>query len=403
MMLLHTENAAMAEHNVSAGLSKVLRKSIYYANTKPNAVEAEAIFYTMEPVRGRPWEADRVELQRLPQVAAGVAGSLISITAAFGIGSLLIVIYGHDPVDAIFAMFDGALGNYVGISHTLNLTAILLLTGLATLVAFSAGVWNMGMEGQLYIGGMVSVITVLSTAAFPAITLPLAIVVGALGGSAYALVPGFLKVRFGVNEIVSSLLLNYVALSIVDYIAGGPFHDAGAALNRTIPIPPEFRLPALSGSILNLSIVVAIMASVAVAFILKRTKFGFEIRMMGGNIRAARYSGVKIVQRTLLVMTLSGALAGLAGSMLAVGTAYSWMTGISKSYGFLGIGVALLAQLSPIAIFLGALFFSILNEGGLAMQSSTGVPYEVAQVMAGAIVIAVLIRPLIERRISRRA
>lgn len=332
---------------------------------------------------------------------AGVAASLISITAAFGIGSLLIVIYGHDPVAAIYAIFDGALGNSVGISHTLNLTAILLLTGLATLIAFSAGVWNIGMEGQLYIGGMVSIIAIFATAPFPAIALPLAVVAGFLGGGVYALVPGFLKVKFGVNEIVSTLLLNYVALSIVDYIAGGPLHQEGAALNRTIPIPPEFRLSGLSGSTLNLSIIVAIMVTGAVAFILKRTKFGFEIRMMGGNIRAARYSGVKIAHRTLVTMTLSGALAGLAGSMLAVGTAYSWMSGVSKSYGFLGIGVALLAQLSPIAIGPSALFFSILNEGGIAMQLNTGVPYEVAQVMAGAIVIAALTRTLIERRISR--
>lgn len=297
----------------------------------------------------------------------------------------------------MFTIFEGALGTPDAIARTLNLTAILTLTGLATTIAFSSGVFNVGMEGQLYLGALATVATILVLNPYGFIALPLAAVAGMVAGALYALVPASLKAKIGVNEIVSTLLLNYVALFLVDYFAAGPIHQHGAALNITVAVPVGLRLPTLGETTLNPSILVAILASVGMALLLYKTKFGFEIRMMAGNIRSARYVGVDIPRNTILGMLTSGALAGLAGSMLVLGITYAWFAGASKYYGYLGIGVALLAQLNPIAIIFSAFFFSVLNEGGIAMQSATGVPYEVAQSIAAIIIVVALIRTALQR------
>jgi simple sugar transport system permease protein len=302
---------------------------------------------------------------------------------------------------ALFTIFEGALGNADAIGRTLNLTAILLLTGLATMIAFTSGVFNVGMEGQLYLGALATVATVVALHSYGFIASPLAAVAGMAAGASYAFIPASLKAKVGLNEIVSTLLLNYVALFLVDYFAAGPIHQQGAALNITVAVPLSLRLPILGETSLNPSIVVAILASVGMAFLIYKTKFGFEARMMAGNIRSAKYIGVNIPRNIVLSMVASGALAGLAGSMLVLGITFAWFAGASKFYGYLGIGVALLANLNPIAIIFSAFFFSVLNEGGIAMQGATGVPYEVAQSIAAMIIVVALVRTALERRATR--
>jgi len=269
------------------------------------------------------------------------------------------------------------------------------------MIAFSTGVFNVGMEGQLYLGALATVAATIVLNPYGFIALPLAAIVGMAMGALYALLPGSLKAKIGLNEIVSTLLLNYVALFLVDYFAAGPIHQQGAALNITVAVPVGLRLPTLGETTLNPAIAVAILASVGMAFLLYKTKFGFEARMMAGNIRSAKYIGVDIPRNITLSMVASGALAGLAGAMLVLGITYAWFAGASKFYGYLGIGVALLAQLNPIAIIFSAFFFSVLNEGGIAMQSATGVPYEVAQSIAAMIIVVALIRTALERRGTR--
>lgn len=326
-----------------------------------------------------------------------IVASILSVAIAFGIGAIIILLLGKDPILALATIFSGSLGNSNGLGGTLNLAAVLLLTGLGTLTAFSAGIINVGMEGQLYIGGLAAVAASLSLPEIGLLAIPVAVLAAMVFGAFYSLVPAILKAKMNVNEIVTTLLLNFVALLLVDFVTGGPLHQPGSALPRTPPIPDGYRLPALLGSTVSTSIFVAILASAAIAFILKRTRFGFEIRIMGGNLRAAKYIGMDLSRNTVFTMLISGALSGLAGAMLALGTTFFWFAGVSKSYGYLGIGVALLAQLNPIGAILSAIFFAVLNQGGIVMQSVTGVPFEVAQVMAAIIVIVALIRPVLEK------
>ncbi len=333
----------------------------------------------------------------LARFRSRIIASILSVAIAFGIGSVIILLLGKDPVLAIATIFSGSLGNPSGLGSTLNLAAVLLLTGLAALMAFSGGIINVGMEGQLYVGGLAAVAVSIAAPEIGLVGIPLAILVGIIFGALYSIVPAVLKAGLSVNEIVTTLLLNFVALLFVDYMTGGPLHQPGSALPRTPPIPDGYRLPALPGSTVSTSIFVAILANAAIAYLLRRTKFGFEIRIMGGNLRAARYVGIGIARNTVVAMLISGALAGLAGSILALGTTFFWFAGVSKFYGYLGIGVALLAQLNPIVTIASAIFFAVLNQGGIVMQSVSGVPFEVAQVMAAMIVIVTLIRPLLER------
>lgn len=314
----------------------------------------------------------------------------------------MIASLGKNPFTAIYTLFTGALGGYYSIGSTLNLTSILILTGLAGIVAFSAGIWNIGMEGQLYMGAIFSVIVVFALPNIGGIVVPIAFVVGALAGGLYSALAGALKAVFKVNEIVSTIMLNYVALLFSDWVGGGPLHNPGAALNETPPIPSQFVIPDIPGTTIHPSIIVSILISIGLALLLTRTKFGFELRMMGGNYRAAEYVGVRIVRQTVLTMFLSGALAGLAGTFLVFGSSYSVFLGFSKSYGYLGIGVALLASLNSIAGVLSAFLFAILNIGGVTMQAVTGVPFEAAESMTAIIVIVILIRPLLSKVISRR-
>ena len=334
-------------------------------------------------------------------VRSQIIAALVSVAIAFGIGAIIIVLLGKDPVQAIYSIFSGSLGNVNGLAGTFNLASVLLLTGLATLVAFSGGVFNIGMEGQLYIGGLAAVAASLSFPGLGLVGIPFACLVAMFFGALFAFVPAVLKAKLNVNEIVTTLLLNFIALLFVSYMTGGPLHQEGSALPRTPPIPAGYELPTLPGTTINVGIFVAILASVGVAFLLRRTRFGFEIRIMGGNLRAANYVGVGLARNTVLVMLISGALAGLSGAMLGLGSAYFWFEGVSKSYGYLGIGVALLAQLNPIVVIISAIFFAVLNQGGITMQSVSGVPFEVAQVMAAIIIIVTLIRPVLARMTSK--
>ena len=326
-----------------------------------------------------------------------VSSSVLAVCIALFITGIIVEALGKNPFLAIFSIFNGALGSYFQIISTANLTSVLLLTGLASAVAFTAGVFNIGMEGQLYIGALASVAVTFGLSSIGYLAFPLIFLAGIVAGGAYAAIAGYLKVKFKVNEVVSTLLLNYVALLLIDYITGGPLSQKNAGLNTTPPIPHKFELTTLFGSPLNVTLIISIIAAMGIAFVFSRTKFGFGLRIMGGNPRAGPFVGMKLRQNVILTMFFSGGLAGLAGTFLVLGQSYSLFVGISKSYGYMGIGVALLAQLNPIASIVSAFFFSILSVGGATMQSITGVPYTMAQVIGGLIIIILLIRPMLEK------
>ena len=328
---------------------------------------------------------------------------IIAVVIAFAIGSIPILIFGVNPIHAYYTMFSGSLLDYHGLEYTINLAGVLILTALSALVAFKSRIWNIGGEGQLYMGAIAAVAVAQNLASLGTVALFLALISSSLAGALYASIGGFLKAKLQMDEIVTTILLNYIAILFLDFLVAptGPLRDTSQSNNQTLPIPVSARLPTIFSLGVNVSIIFSVSLAIIVYLVMNRTKLGFEMRMMGGKLEAARYAGVNVPRMILTVMLISGALAGLAGGFLVTGIRYVLFDGVSKIYGYVGIGVAMLGQLNSVAVIFSSLLFSILDIGGVAMHVETNVSYEIAQTIEAIIVIAVLIRPLLERARSK--
>lgn len=329
--------------------------------------------------------------------------SIVAVLVAFGIGAIVIILLQKNPISAYFALFSSALGTNYGLGQTINLGGVLLIAGLSAIIAYKSGIWTCGIDGQLILGALASMAIVLQFQHFGFVASVLAIA-GAMGaGALFALIPALLKAKLSTNEIVTTLLMNYIALLIVDYAVTGPMRNPGASYPTTYLVPSALRLPTIPSSTINICLLIASVLSVVTFFIVVKTKLGFEMRMMGSNLKAAKYAGVDIPRRTLLFFLISGMLAGLAGSMLALGISYSAYSGIDENFGFLGIGIAMIAQLNPIAVIPTAIFVSVLHVGADGMQAATGVPSNIAEVIVGLMIMVILIKPVLDKFIYKRS
>lgn len=316
-----------------------------------------------------------------------------SILAAFIVGAAVIGLAGVDPLAAYRELFSDPFGSGFGLTETLVKATPLILTGLAVLVPARMRLWNIGAEGQFQLGAIGATAVALFTplgrtpGAVPAILLA-----GMAAGAAWCLIPGALRAWLQVNETITTLLLNYVALLFVDYLIYGPWKDpASRGFPLSATFPAAARLPTLiPGTRVHLGLLLAVAAAVAVAIVLSRTRWGFEIRVIGDNPVCARYAGIDLIRNTLLVMGLAGALAGLAGAGEASAIAGRLQRGLSPGYGYTGIIVAWLAQLNPIAAVLVAVLLGGLFLGGDALQISLGLPIAVVNMLQGLIFFFVL-------------
>ena len=316
-----------------------------------------------------------------------------SILAAFIVGAAVLGLAGVDPLAAYGELLSGPFGSGFGLTETLVKATPLILTGLAVLVPARMRLWNIGAEGQFQLGAIgaaaVALFTPLgrSPGAVPAV-----LVAGMAAGAAWCLVPAALRAWLRVNETITTLLLNYVALLFVDYLIYGPWKDpASRGFPLSATFPAAAKLPVLvSGTRVHLGLLLAVAAAVAVAIMLSRTRWGFEIRVIGDNPVCARYAGIDLVRNTLLVMGVAGALAGLAGAGEASAIAGRLQRGLSPGYGYTGIIVAWLAKLNPIAAVLVAILLGGLFLGGDALQISLGLPIAVVYMLQGLIFFFVL-------------
>jgi simple sugar transport system permease protein len=281
----------------------------------------------------------------------------------------------------------------------------IILCGLTASIAFKANFFNIGGEGQFYSGAMAAAwvgLTVGYTS--PLIGIPLAMVAGVAGGIAWIAVPAFLKLRLGVNEIFTTLMLNFVAIFLNDYLVSGPLLQPGGILPRTAIISSSVWLPDLN-SVTNLSsgIIVAVLAVLALQFVMNSTTLGLKIRVIGANDRAARYAGIEVGKTLRTAIILSGALAGLAGMIEVCGNFHFMIDGISPfpiGYGYIGIWVALVGRLNPIGVLISSFFFAILIVGGSVMQLNAGVPAAIVYVIQGLTVLFIIGGTVLNRRRS---
>ncbi len=308
-------------------------------------------------------------------------------------GGLLVQATGYDAVKAFSAIIEGSFGGSYPISQTLAAAIPLATIALGTSVAFRVQLWNIGGEGQFYMGafGATAVELVGGPAGWPAlILLPAMLVAAFVAGAAWALVPAWLRAWHGVNEIITTLMLNYVAVLWVNYLVYGPWKDpAGHNYPFTPRFPDNATFARLGDGQLHAGLLVPLVAAALLVFVLARTRWGYELRVVGENAVAARYAGINVRSTMLTAMLVSGGLAGVAGMVQIAGIIHLLNGQLSSNYGYTAIIVAWLARLHPLAVLLVSVLFGALVNGGYAV-SQVGIPQALGAVLQGMILFFVL-------------
>ncbi|MEB1809356.1 MAG: ABC transporter permease [Bacillaceae bacterium] len=330
---------------------------------------------------------------------------LIAVLFGIIIGAIIMLLSGNNPITGYSALVRGIFGDMYFIGETLRTMTPLILAGLAVAFAFRTGLFNIGVEGQLIVGWLASVYVGLAFDLPAIIHLPLAIGAGALAGAVWGLIPGLLKARFHVHEVIVTIMMNYIALYVVNYIIRTFLLEPGertGTINPSASLASPFLQSITDFSRLHYGFLVAIAACFVLWFVLWKTAKGFELRSVGLNQHASEYAGMNVKTNIVLSMVISGAFAGVGGAMEGLGT-YQYMTVMAgfTGVGFDGIAVALLGANTAIGVVLAAGLFGGLKIGALNMQSQAGIPTELVDIVIALIIFFVASSYLVRWIISR--
>src|SRR5665811_2336125 len=321
-----------------------------------------------------------------------IVGPVLAVVAALLVGAGIMLISGQDPVVAYTALLDGAFNGKRAIGETLIYTSPLLLGGLAFAIAYRASLFNIGIEGQLVIGGLAAGLVGATELGLPAVLhLPLALIAAAVAGGVWGAIPGALRAFTGAHEVIMTIMMNYLAFRLVNYTIQklGDWLPVNNQFQATEKVLPSAELPnILEGTRLHAGILVALASALLLWYLLFRTSFGFKVRTVGLSRGAADYSGISWRGIFVLTMAISGVLAGLAGAGEALGL-HGRHFAVPPGYGFTAIAVGLVGRNHPIAIIPAALLFGVLNAGALAMQDEANVSKEIVLVVQGLVILAV--------------
>lgn len=320
---------------------------------------------------------------------AALSQPLIAVVVALLIGLVVIAALGDDPIVSYHSFLLGSFQSLNNFSGMVAQATPLLLIAVSVYVSFRAGVINIGAEGQLYIGAFLGAYVALQLKGVPGpLLILLCFVGGALGGALWALIPGLLDAYLGVEILVSTLMFNYIGMSVTAYFVDGPLRDPTAGTASTRMIPNSAALPTILGfGGANVGIFVGLISVVVMGLVIKRSKWGLQARFVGENRSFARYLGVNVRQKVIQIVIISGALAGIAGVVESLGTQLRFNQTFSPGYGFIGLTVALLGRLNPAGIVIAAVLYGVLEQGSTLMQLDTGVPLSLVNVLEGVIII----------------
>jgi ABC-type uncharacterized transport system permease subunit len=330
---------------------------------------------------------------------------LVAVVLALATVALLLVAVGSNPLDAYRDMWNAALGDRFALSTTVTKTMPRLLTALGIALALRAGLWNIGAEGQLYVGALATTAVALYEPDLGApVMIATALVAGALAGAGWAMIPGILRAKRGVSEVITSLMLVYIGIQLTNYVLESPWAEPGSTFPSSPYVPDGASLPTIvSGTLLNAGALVGLVLVAVAWFLMSRSTFGLRLNAIGGNERAARIAGVRVSLMIVLAMAASGAFAGLAGGMEVLGVRGRLVEGFSPGYGFEAIAIALLGRLNAFGILGAALLFGALDAGSAGLQTAAqGVPASISQVAEGLAVAYVLVGLGLASIIQRR-
>ncbi|AHM04659.1 Sugar ABC transporter, permease protein [Roseibacterium elongatum DSM 19469] len=335
----------------------------------------------------------RLERRETVPLALVAGAPLAAVFAALALAAGLILAAGVNPLTAYGEMLRGALGSRLSVTEMLTRATPLILTGLAAAVAFRARLWNIGGEGQFFIGALVTAWIGHSLNLPGPIGVAVLMVCGMVAGALLLAGPAFLRLRFGVDEVVTTLLLNFIVILFVGLMIEGPLRDPLAfGWPQSVPVDGDYRLPDLiARTRLHIGLLFAIAAAGIVWLVLSRTVFGVETRAAGLNARAAAFAGISLPRTIMGVALLSGALAGLAGSVEVMGVTGGVTTTMSPGFGYAGIVVAMLAALHPAGVVAAAIFVATVFVGADAMSRATGVPSFIADVIVALSLLTMLV------------
>lgn len=333
--------------------------------------------------------------------------------AALLVGAIMLLLLKVNPIEAYRAMWDGAFGSQNALAETLVKATPLLLVGLGICISFRGDVINIGGEGQMIVGAILGTLVGLTLVDWPGwAVIPIALITGFLGGAIWGGIPGFLKAYFRVNEILSTVMMNAIAVQLMNFLLRGPMIDPSQAelaskIPQTARLLDGFRLPRWAPTRLHLGALIAVVLAVLVYILLWRTTWGYRIRAVGQNPDASRYAGVKVRNYIVLALILSGAFAGLAGVMQVYGVNYRMITdgsasGFTGSAGFNGIVAALFGGLHPIGTIPASILFGALLVGANKMQRVVQVPSALITALNGLVVVFVVSSEIWRRRRQRR-
>jgi len=322
----------------------------------------------------------------------GILIPILSIILGIAVGAIVMIAGGYDAGEGFYQLYYGIFGEPYSIGETLRATAPLIFAGLAVAFAFRTGLFNIGVEGQVLVGWMVAVWIGIEFDLPTAIHLPLALIGAGLAGALWAAVPGILKARFHVHEVITSIMMNYIALYVTNDILRhviGIENERTETVKESASLASTFLAELTDFSRLHNGIFIAVLAALVFWFILWKTTLGYELRAVGFNKSAAEYAGMSVKRNIVLSFVISGVFAGLAGAMEGLGTFQNMTLNASfTGVGFDGIAVALLGANNPIGVVLAALLFAGLNIGGLSMQQ-VGIPPELIKIIIAFIIIFV--------------
>ncbi|UJL47987.1 ABC transporter permease [Virgibacillus sp. NKC19-16] len=330
---------------------------------------------------------------------------LISVFIGLFAGAIIMLIFGYNPIDGYVALWQGAFGDLYFIGETVRQVTPLLLTGLAVAFAFRAGLFNIGAEGQVIVGWLAAVWIGISMDAPIYIHLPIAIIAAALAGALWGFIPGLLKASLGVHEVIVTIMLNYVALYSSNAIVRSVLsdnEDKTENVAASASLASEWLQGLTYFSRIHYGILIALLIAILMWFIIERTTIGYELKSVGFNQHASKYAGMSVKRNIILAMVISGAFAGLAGSMEGLGTfQHITVQNGFTNLGFDGIAVALLGANTAIGVVLAAFLFGALKVGALNMPTEAGVPTELVDIIIALIIFSIassyIIRLLILR------